>query len=132
MTTTQETLVELAIEAWHDRAGAELHDWLGWSWEEYQAFVTNGTIPRPPKHFAALTTPPIDDITGSVAGWKLVPVEPTEAMLQGACAKHRPGLPMQATTPLRGYEGDTRECPAFAKRRSIWSAMLSSSPDKGS
>lgn len=64
-------------------------------------------------------------------GFVRVPVEPTEAMLQGACAKHRPGRPMQETTPVRGYENDTAECPAFVKRRSIWSAMISAAQSQG-
>ena len=28
-------------------------------------------------------------------GWAVVPVEPTEDMLQGACKKHKPGLPAE-------------------------------------
>ncbi len=58
----------------------------------------------------------------------VVPREPTEAMLQGACAEHRPGRPMQETTPRAGREHDTRECPMFATRRRIWSAMIAATP----
>ena len=52
--------------------------------------------------------------------------EPTAAMLQGACEKHTPGLPMSATTPSwRGPEYDSQdECPRFVTRRSIWQKMI--------
>ncbi|WP_375272085.1 hypothetical protein [Sphingomonas sp.] len=73
------------------------------------------------RHHLTSTTPTLGDMV-------MVPREPTEAMLQGACEKHRPGRPMQETTPLPGREGDTEECPLFAKRRRIWSAMLSAAP----
>lgn len=60
------------------------------------------------------------------AGYAVVPIEPTEAMLQGACEKHRPGQPMSATTPhWRGPEWDTdEECPSFVRRRKIYRAMI--------
>lgn len=58
-------------------------------------------------------------------GWVLVPREPTEAMLQPACAKHTPGAPMRL--PHEQWRG-TEECPSFAKRRRIWASMLSAAP----
>ncbi|MBM3333393.1 Lar family restriction alleviation protein [Candidatus Sumerlaeota bacterium] len=60
-TIDREAMVEAAIEAWHGR-DLPLHEWLGWSWDEYAVWVANGTIPRPPKPFAALLHP-IDDIS---------------------------------------------------------------------
>jgi len=56
----------------------------------------------------------------SPSAWRLVPVEPTEAMLQGACDKHTPGQPMSK------HRGD--ECPRFATRRRIYAKMLAASP----
>jgi hypothetical protein len=52
--------------------------------------------------------------------------EPTADMLQGACEKHTPGLPMSATTPSwRGPEYDSPdECPRFDTRRRIWQKMI--------
>ncbi len=49
-----------------------------------------------------------------------VPREPTEAMLQGACDKHKPGQPMSEDRP--------EECPRFQTRRRIYRAMLAASP----
>ena len=49
-----------------------------------------------------------------------VPREPTEAMLQGACDKHKPGQPMSEDRP--------EECPRFQTRRRIYAAMLAASP----
>ena len=63
---------------------------------------------------AALISP-----AGEVSGWQLVPVVPTDAMLQGGCAKHKPHQPM---SPGRD------ECPAFPRRRRIWADMLSAAP----
>lgn len=57
--------------------------------------------------------------------WILVPREPTDAMLQGACAKHTPGQPM-ATDPKRPHAHV--ECPAFRRRRQIWRDMIATSP----
>lgn len=51
---------------------------------------------------------------------RLVPVEPTEAMLQGGCSKHKPGQPMS--------DKWDEECPSFVSRRKIWSDMLSAAP----
>lgn len=52
--------------------------------------------------------------------------EPTVDMLQDACEKHTPGLPMSATTPhWRGPEWDSdEECPSFVRRRKIWNKMI--------
>lgn len=49
----------------------------------------------------------------------IVPREPTDAMLQGACEKHTPGQPMS--------EG-MRECPGFVRRRRIWADMIAAAP----
>lgn len=37
-----ETQIYQAIDAWHDGAGEDLtlHDFLGWSWAEYAAWVS--------------------------------------------------------------------------------------------
>ena len=51
-----------------------------------------------------------------------VPREPTEAMLQGACDKHKPGQPMSEDRP--------EECPRFQTRRRIYRAMLAASPQE--
>jgi len=41
-------LVRNKIEAWHNGSGSsqELHDYLGWSWEEYKQYVESKTIPE--------------------------------------------------------------------------------------
>lgn len=56
-------------------------------------------------------------------GFVIVPKEPTEAMLQGACATHVPGQPMSNRT------GGDRECPGFERRRRIWADMVAAAPD---
>lgn len=53
----------------------------------------------------------------------VVPVEPTDAMLQGGCAKHTPGQPMSPDSPFHD-----RECPSFERRRRIWADMIASAP----
>lgn len=50
----------------------------------------------------------------------VVPREPTEAMLQGGCAKHKPGEPMSD----KWHE----ECPSFVSRRKIWADMIAAAP----
>lgn len=61
----------------------------------------------------------------SQAGWVVVRREPSEAMLQGACDKHTPGVPM-------GSEGySNRECPRFETRRNIWRKMIAASAGEG-
>ena len=52
--------------------------------------------------------------------WRTVPVEPTAAMLQGACEKHTPGQPMSKDRP--------DECPRFETRRRIYAKMLQAAP----
>ncbi len=64
------------------------------------------------------TLPPVG------VGWKMVPVEPTEAMISGACAKHTPGQPMNPDPKSFGHH----ECPAFDRRRRIWADMIAASP----
>lgn len=46
-----EDKVDDAIDKWHGDGdtGIELHDFLGWTKEEYFKYVEDGTIPRPPK-----------------------------------------------------------------------------------
>lgn len=38
-----EDLIEDAVDSWHasthDQMGVELHEWLGWTWEEYKRWV---------------------------------------------------------------------------------------------
>jgi hypothetical protein len=53
-------------------------------------------------------------------GHVVVPREPTEAMLQGACDGHKPGQPMT--------EGGTQECPHIEGRRIVWGRMLAAIP----
>lgn len=42
-----EAEVENAIDAWHDGAGPglELHEYLGWTWDEYKLWVESGEVP---------------------------------------------------------------------------------------
>ncbi|HTU59574.1 MAG TPA: hypothetical protein VMF89_14085 [Polyangiales bacterium] len=44
----QQALVETKIEEWHDAegGGVALHEWLGWSVEEYAAYVERGKLPK--------------------------------------------------------------------------------------
>ena len=44
----QQALVETKIEEWHDAegGGVPLHEWLGWSVEEYAAYVERGKLPK--------------------------------------------------------------------------------------
>ena len=39
--------VDAAVEAWHSGAGdgLELHEYLGWSWEQYARWVDDGIAP---------------------------------------------------------------------------------------
>ena len=48
-------------------------------------------------------------------GHVLVPRTPTDAMLQGACRTHKPGVAMA------NHRG---ECPAFERRRRAWAQMV--------
>lgn len=48
-------------------------------------------------------------------GLVLVPRVPTDAMLQGACRTHTPGVPMSK---------DHGECPSFNARRRAWADMV--------
>lgn len=64
-----------------------------------------------------MTTP---DREQALGGWQTMPVEPTEAMLQGACDKHTPGQPMSEDRPY--------ECPRFETRRRIWRKMTAAAP----
>lgn len=43
---TSEELNDL-IDAWHDRpdTGQELHEYLGWTWEQYATWVETDTMP---------------------------------------------------------------------------------------
>ena len=74
------------------------------------------------KSFAAVAFAGLDACTPAPEeeAWRVVPVEPTEAMLQGACDKHTPGKPMSDDRP--------EECPRFQTRRRIYAAMLEASP----
>jgi len=59
-------------------------------------------------------------MTADTDALRLVPVEPTEAMLQGGCSKHKPGEPMSD----KWHE----ECPSFVSRRKIWADMIAAAP----
>lgn len=41
--------VDDAIDAWHDGAGPgqSLHEYLGWTWEQYAHWVQTNEIPTP-------------------------------------------------------------------------------------
>lgn len=79
-------LVDAAVSAWHE-SRCELHEWLGWTWEEYSAWVKDPTaIPRMPKVYAAIKET-----------HAIVPKEPTEAMLEGfGHHKHRVAINYKA------------------------------------
>lgn len=51
----------------------------------------------------------------------VVPIEPTNAMLQGACKSHTPGMSMGADR----FGRVSGECPSFDGRRRIWADMIS-------
>lgn len=51
----------------------------------------------------------------------VVPIEPTNAMLQGACKSHTPGMSMGADR----FGRVSGECPSFDRRRRIWADMIS-------
>lgn len=51
----------------------------------------------------------------------MVPIEPTNAMLQGACKSHTPGMSMGADR----FGRVSGECPSFDRRRRIWADMIS-------
>lgn len=50
----------------------------------------------------------------------VVPIEPTNAMLQGACKSHTPGMSMGADR----FGRVSGECPSFDRRRRIWADMI--------
>ena len=58
------------------------------------------------------------------AGLVIVPREPTNAMVQGACKTHTVGEPMSKRPQGR------EECPRFEKRRKIWQAMITNAPEE--
>ncbi len=41
--------IDDAIDLWHDGGGKglALHEFLGWTWEQYAAYVERGEIPTP-------------------------------------------------------------------------------------
>ena len=46
---TDPVLIDDAIDAWHEGEGngMQLHEWLGWTWEEYSDYVTHAKLPAP-------------------------------------------------------------------------------------
>lgn len=42
-----ESQIERLIDQWHENAiDVELHEYLGWTWKEYQQWVETGNIPE--------------------------------------------------------------------------------------
>lgn len=71
---------------------------------------------------AALMTEAAEAIRDLTAGdVVVVPIEPTNAMLQGACKSHTPGMSMGADR----FGRVSGECPSFDRRRRIWADMIS-------
>jgi len=71
----------------------------------------------------AITVSRLCDALAVREGFVLVPREPTEAMLQGACKGHKPGVPMSANRE--------EECPKIGNRRYIWNAMIAAAGETG-
>lgn len=93
--------------------------------EKAEAYAANCSDPKP--RVVALTIldgeqpePTVEAAAALAPGWVAVPLAPTDAMLQGGCAKHTPGQPMSRTAD--------RECPSFEARRRIWADMIQTAP----
>lgn len=47
--TPEQAAINDKIEAWHFEGagpGLELHEYLGWTWEEYAKWATTGVLPN--------------------------------------------------------------------------------------
>lgn len=45
--TARRSNLDRLVDEWHNGAGAEeaLHEYLGWTWDEYRAYVERGVFP---------------------------------------------------------------------------------------